>query len=66
MPSSGCLSLTTTHWMVYGIHGNTPYFWPTAQPAFSACLAKINLFMFQISYLTNCCPAIDQKHTNLT
>jgi hypothetical protein len=52
--------------MVHRVHGNTSYPGPTAQPAFSASFAKKNLFMFQVSYLANCCSAIDQKHTNLT
>jgi hypothetical protein len=66
MPTSGRFSFTTTHWMVHRIHGNTSYLWPAASPAFSACLAERNIFVFQVSYLTNCCFAVKQKHANFT
>jgi hypothetical protein len=47
--TTGCAALTTTHWVVHGIHGNTANAGTAAQPAAAACLAKALILVLDIA-----------------
>jgi hypothetical protein len=66
MPASRRTSFTAAHGVIDRVHGNTSHFGPSAQPAPASGFAQIDIFMAQISQLTDGRPAVQKDHSNLS
>jgi hypothetical protein len=66
MSSAGRFAFSSTMGMIYWIHGDAPYMGFFPQPSFSAGFSNGNIFMFEITHLTNGGFTTERYQPNLT
>ncbi len=53
MTASGSFPFTSTHGVIYRIHGNSPHLGTASKPALSTCLSERYVLMIHIPDLTH-------------